>query len=189
MNKVKFMMKSRKSILIIIALLVFSGVCFAETLTVVPAATTSTNPLKLLIPSGMYSFGFYSDANSTSSLETLDLTADVSSGREEWGSASYKYYAYGTFYVNWSLFTKNAIRLVLSVPKVSSSGGQELKYVDIADSGMTAIVNSDSILVQSFNSGAVDKGSKQFSVRVDMSNVKSTDTYSAEIVLKVISAS
>ena len=54
---------------------------------------------------------------------------------------------------------------------------------------MTAIVNYDSILVQSFNSGAVDKGSKQFSVRVDMSNVKSTDTYSAEIVLKVISAS
>ena len=163
--------------------------CFAETTTIKPAETTSTNPLKLLIPSGMYSFGFYSDANSNSSLDNLSLNADVSSNMTDWGSASYKYYAYGTFYVNWIVFTKNAIKLVLLVPEVSSSSGKTLPYVNVPDSGMTAIVNSESLLVQSFNSGAIDKGSKQFSVRVDMSNAKSTDSYSAVVVLKVISVS
>ena len=79
---------------------IVGGMCFAETSTVIPAETTSTNPLKLLIPSGMYSFGFYSDANSNTSLENLSLNADVSSNMTEWGSASYKYYAYETFYVN-----------------------------------------------------------------------------------------
>ena len=189
---VKFMMKSRKRfVVIILLLLVFCGICFADTSTIEPvaAATTSTNPLKLLIPSGMYNFGFYSDANSSSSLDELTLSADVSSNMTEWGSASYKYYAYGTFYVNWSVFTKTAIRLVLSVPKITSGSGQVLPYVDIADSGMTAIGYSDSLLVQSFNTGAIDKGSKQFSVRVDMADAKSTDSYSAVVVLKVISVS
>ena len=51
---------------------------------------------------------------------------------------------------------------------------------------MIAVVNSDSLLVQSFNTGAIDVGSKQYSIRVDMADVKSTDTYSSVITLKVI---
>ena len=88
---VKFMMKSRKRfVVIILLLLVFCGICFADTSTIEPAAaaTTSTNPLKLLIPSGMYNFGFYSDANSSSSLNELTLSADVARNVTEWGSAS-----------------------------------------------------------------------------------------------------
>ena len=168
---------------------IVGGMCFAETSTVIPAETTSTNPLKLLIPSGMYSFGFYSDANSNTSLENLSLNADVSSNMTEWGSASYKYYAYGTFYINWSVFTKNTIKLVLSVPEVSSSSGHTLPYVNVPDSGMTAIVESDGLLVKTFNSGAIDVGSKQISLRVDMKDSKSTDSYSAVVVLKVVSLS
>ena len=182
------MKKSRKSLVVLIAvLIVFGGMCRIYASSTIPAAaSTATNPLKLIIPSGSYNFGFYSDSNGNTSIDNLSLSADVSSSQDEWGSSSYKYYAYGTFYVNWSIFTKNAVKLVLSIPKLQSTGGESLPYVDIADTGMVAVVNSDSLLVQSFNTGAIDVGSKQYSIRVDMADVKSTDTYSSVITLKVI---
>ena len=184
------MIKGLRYFIIVLMLLACSGLSFAATETTtaspLPASSTASNPLKLTIPSGMYSFGFYSDSSGIYSLDTLSLIGDVSTDVSEWGSPSYKYYAYGTFFVNWSLFTKNAFKLVLSVPKMQSASGTVLPYVGIADSGMTAIVESDGLLVKAFNSGAIDVGSKQFSLRVDMKDSKSTDVYSAVITLKVI---
>ena len=171
------MIKGLRCFIIVLMLLACSGLSFAATETTtaspLPASSTASNPLKLTIPSGMYSFGFYSDSSGIYSLDTLSLIGDVSTDVSEWGSPSYKYYAYGTFFVNWSLFAKNAFKLVLP-------------YVDFADTGMTAIVESDGLLVKTFNSGAIDIGSKQFSLRVDMKDSKSTDVYSAVITLKVI---
>ena len=185
------MKKGLRYFIIVLMLLACSGLSFAATETTtaspLPASSTASNPLKLTIPSGMYSFGFYSDSSGIYSLDTLSLIGDVSTDVSEWGSPSYKYYAYGTFFVNWSLFTKNAFKLVLSVPKMQSASGTVLPYVGIADTGMTAIVESDGLLVKAFNSGAIDIGSKQFSLRVDMKDSKSTDVYSAVITLKVIS--
>ena len=184
------MIKGLRCFIIILMLLACSGLSFAATETTtaspLPASSTASNPLKLTIPSGMYSFGFYSDSSGIYSLDTLSLIGDVSTDVSEWGSPSYKYYAHGTFFVHWSLFTKNAFKLVLSVPKMQSASGTILPYVDFADTGMTAIVESDGLLVKTFNSGAIDVGSKQFSLRVDMKDSKSTDVYSAVITLKVI---
>ena len=184
------MIKGLRCFIIVIMLLACCRLSFAATETTtaspLPASSTASNPLKLTIPSGMYSFGFYSDSSGIYSLDTLSLIGDVSTDVSEWGSPSYKYYAYGTFFVNWSLFTKNAFKLVLSVPKMQSASGTVLPYVGIADTGMTAIVESDGLLVKAFNSGAIDVGSKQFSLRVDMKDSKSTDEYSAVITLKVI---
>ena len=184
------MIKGLRYFIIVLMLLACSGLSFAATETTtaspLPASSTASNPLKLTIPSGMYSFGFYSDSSGIYSLDTLSLIGDVSTDVSEWGSPSYKYYAYGTFFVNWRLFTKNAFKLVLSVPKMQSASGTILPYVDFADTGMTAIVESDGLLVKTFNSGAIDVGSKQFSLRVNMKDSKSTDVYSAVITLKVI---
>lgn len=181
-------MKTLKRIGLILLLTLGMGASIFGATT--PVTSSASNPLNLVVPSGIYKFGFYDSSSRTTKKDILPLAASnatiSSTGASgTWKNADFMYRAYGTFYVGWHVLSSAAFDLVLVTPELKNASNESIPYIINGDKNYTDVSDSAGSVVASFPAGAITSGSAGYYVLVDLKDAK-LQTYSAVYTLKVV---
>ena len=143
-----------------------------------------SKPLKLVLPSDYFSFGFYSNSTATSSMDSLTLSYDSSSVN----LSSKVFYASGNFYVKWTTASRSRIKITMNVSEWTPNAYGDGKISFVAktnsDTTLTSLFSGD-IVIDDIASGSVVSGIVGYTATVSMDGVQSGKSYSSTVVLKV----